>query len=65
MLEKAGCVGIKKVLNLKSRNQQEGKDARKGGLRRYQEGFEFEVQKQKKLNRRTAKKRTNKQTELD
>ena len=39
MPEKAGCVGIKKVLNLKSRN--------------------------KKLNRETAKKWTNKQTELD
>ena len=39
MPEKAGCVNIKKALNLKSRN--------------------------KKLNRETAKKRTNKQTELD
>ena len=51
MPEKAGCVGIKKVLNLKSRNKQEGKDAQKGGLRRYQEGFEFEVQKQKNEQR--------------
>ena len=30
---------------------QVGKDARKGGLRRYQEGFEFEVQKQKNEQR--------------
>ena len=39
MPEKAGCGGIKKVLNLKSRN--------------------------KKVNRETAKKQTNKHTEFD
>ena len=42
----------KRTNRIMPQKRQEGKDARKGGLRRYQEGFEFEVQKQKNEQRK-------------